>query len=244
MIGYNVDKIEELAKNVAVSYKNMGECMAGGWPQLSRTMEAEWVGPDEVSYEQELAKNICSLYASCQQTVEQMLTNIRILGNNWKQFQLNNSLEGASVTAGGLFSKDLEIPNIASYSYDIASLVKAGNPQFTESMNLGLTNGISSGANIKSQFDEYIDGVYDRVKKLYTGLDTSSAFLGAELSSKLTKYLDSMAESLAKLTTCHKSIYEALDQLTKRYSTHESEEANTVASAETNGIDYQGQNLK
>ena len=245
MIGYNVEKIEELAKKLADKYKNVGEKMGEGWPGLSATLEAEWVGPDELSYENQLAKNICELYHACRETTQVVLDNIKTIGTNWKNFQRNNILEGAEqvgVERTTIFGKDIFIPSLEDH--DIESTVKAGDVTFSESTNLGLTNDGESGSTIKTKFDEYIDGVYNSVKGLYSDFDSSTAFLGTELSAKVNEYISNVAESLAKLTTCHKSIYEALDKLTANYATHESDQATEVSSKGAEGIDFGGQNLR
>lgn len=247
MIGYNVEKINELAEMLINNYKTIGEKMAEGWPNLSSTMEKEWVGPDEVSYEKELATNICKLYESCTETVVQMVQNIDILGQNWVEFQKNNILtSGNSVStdpsvAGG---QTIEPKAPSLQPYDIASQVKAGSPTFAAGTNMGLTNGTQSGTNIKTVFDSYIDGVYTSVQGLYMNIDASQAFLGSELSAKVSEYLATVGEALAKLTTCHKSIYDALDQLIAAYATHETDEAANISSAAGEEIDFNGQNLK
>ena len=97
---------------------------------------------------------------------------------------------------------------------------------------------------IKTEFDAYIEEVYTSVKNLYTDLDTGSAFLGTTLSASVKSYLEAMAEALAKLTTCHRSIYEALDQLINRYATHEEDESSSINMQSYKSIDYQQQNLK
>lgn len=247
MIGYNVSKINELMTTLANNYKSMGEKMAEGWPALSTTLEKEWIGPDEVSYETELAKNICNLYANCTDVINQLINSIKVLGENWQNFQTGNVLtqaaDVASNAVGGSLAA-LEIPTLTAY--DIASVVKAGNPVFDASTNMGLANGTSSGSTIKTQFNTYIDAVYSNVQALYTNLDNavSSAFLGAELNSKLNQFLQKIGTSLAQLTTCHKSIYDALDTLIANYSTHETEEATAVSGASTEAINLNGENLK
>lgn len=248
MIGYNISKIEELMRDIASSYENLGQKMADGWSTLSATMEREWVGPDEVSYETTLANDICNLYISCQQAVTTMVNNIKIVGDNWKNFQKNNLLEGASVDlSGAAFSSEIDVPTIKNY--EIASVVKAGNPTFGKDVNLGLTNGAQSGTTIKTQFDSYIDGVYTNVKALYSNYETltKEAFKGESVSSNLNQYLQTVGEGLAKLTTCHKSIYDKLDELVARYQTHETDEATSVSSTitqEQQSSNFNGQNLK
>ena len=248
MIGYNISKIEELMQEIANSYSKLGEKMAGGWSTLSATMEREWVGPDEVSYEKTLATDICNLYTSCQEAVTTMVNNIKILGDNWKNFQKSNLLEGATVDlSGAAFSSEITIPPIKNY--DIASIVKAGDPVFDKSSNLGLTSGSESGIYIKAQFDSYIDDVYTSVKALYSNYETltNEAFKGNVVSANLNTYLQTVGEGLAKLTTCHKSIYEKLDELVARYQTHEMDEADSVSTSTTqeqSSASFNGQNLK
>lgn len=240
MIGYNVEQIKELANTLADNYKNIGEKMAEGWSSLSSKMESEWIGPDEVSYEAELAKNICLIYTNCKETVQGMLDNIKIIGDNWINFQKSNLLDGASIQSG--FNLSIELP--ALKTYDIETVVKAGNPSFENATNMGLKNGETSYSNIKTEFDSYIDGVYTSIKGLYENLDTSKAFLGTELSAKVSSYLATIGTDLAKLATCHKSLYENLDKLMARYKTKESEYANDV-DTQTKAFDgFNGQNLK
>lgn len=248
MIGYNISKIEELMQDIATSYEKLGEKMADGWSTLSSTMEREWVGPDEVSYETTLAKDICTLYTNCQEAVTTMVNNIKILGDNWKNFQKSNLLEGASVDlSGAAFSSEITIPSIKTY--EIASVVKPGNPTFDKSTNLGLTSGADSAGNIKIQFDSYIDGVYTSVKALYSNYETltKEAFKGEQVSANLNSYLQAVGEGLARLTTCHKSIYERLDELAARYQEHENTEASSVSTSTTqeqSSSSFNGQNLK
>ena len=241
MIGYNKEQIETLIQDINRSYTSIGNCMAEGWPNLSATMEAEWVGPDEVSYETELAKNICELYVKCDEVVVGMMTNISKLGENWINFQKNNIMTDADAVTNFFDGISIATSDVV---VDLPSTVKAGSPTFSASTNMGLTNGTESGTKIKTVFDAYIDSVYDKVKELYNAFDSSKAFLGSELNSKVNEYLAQMGEALAKLTSCHKSIYDALDQLIARYATHESEEATNVSGAAGDGINFNGQNLK
>ena len=242
MIGYNVSKINELLAVLAKNYSLIGEKMAEGWAPLSSTMEKEWIGTDEVSYETELAKNICELYANCTETVTQMINSVKVLGENWASFQANNILnnEGVAITP----NSHIEVP--ALNAYDIASIVKAGTPVFEVGTNMGLANGVASGTTIKTQFDSYINDVYTNVQALYSNLEgaVSSAFLGSELNVKLNDFLKTIGEGLAKLTTCHKSIYDALDTLIQNYATHESQEAAEVSGVTDSGINFNGENLK
>ncbi len=239
MIGYNVEKINELMNTLAANYKALAQTISSGWPALSAKMEAEWIGPDEVSYETTLAKGIVSIYNACQKNVSDMIDNMFTLGMNWKRFQATNKMvdEGAVVPAG-----ELTKPEIVAE--DLSLIVKAGNPVFTASTNMGLANGAESGTAIKQQFDAYIDEVYSGVKSLYESLDSSKAFLGTELNSAVNTYLQNMGEAMAKLTTCHRPVYEALDKLIAGYTTHESEEATNVSSAASAEVNYNGQNLK
>lgn len=217
-LGYRIGKIEELATSIVKSYNTLGEKMADGWTNLSTTMEAEWVGPDELSYETQLATDICTLYANCLEAVNSLTLNVKTVADDWRNFQRNNVLEGLVIenVVGDAF-KELEIPEMTSY--DIASVVKAGTPTFGADTLMGLTNGLSSAANIKKEFDSYVNNVYTNVKSLYDSFAEliGVAFEGGNTKTSLEGYLTQVYESIAKLSTCHKSIYEALDQLINKY---------------------------
>ena len=237
MIGYNVDKINELMTNIAKNYKELGQKMSEGWSGISSTMESEWIGPDEVSYETALADNICKLYLSCKETAQGMVTNVKELGRSWKQFQEQNIMEGA-VSNKLSFEPD----NVNLEDFDIAGTVKPGSPNFTTGMNMGLKQQ-NSGQVIDNKITEYVDAVYTNVKSMYETLDSSQAFLGSEQNSKINDYLHNMGAAIARLTTCHKDIKERLIELTNKYYEAQSTVGQQVSGISTD-INYQGQNLK
>lgn len=230
MIGYNVGKVDELVGAIKSSYKSIGEKMATGWPTLSQKLEEEWIGYDELHYETQLATDIVDLYGKCTDTVNVVMKNIKILLDNWKEFQKNNILTGDGVTAdvavSGSIYGEFTLPELETYDM---SNVKAGEPAFLQAetldVNMGLKNGLESATNIKGVFDTYIDDVYEGVKGLYTSISASSAFLSSTqeggLANQIELYLEEVGKGLAKLATCHKSIYDALDALIKKYGEEE-----------------------
>lgn len=237
MIGYNVDKINELMKTISKNYKDLGSKMSEGWSGIRSTMESEWIGPDEVSYETALADNICKLYLSCKETAQGMVTNVRELGRSWKQFQEQNIMEGATS-----IKLSTEPDNVTLEDFDIAGTVKPGSPNFTSGMNMGLKEQ-NSGQVIDNKITEYVDAVYTNVKSMYEALDSSQAFLGAEQNTKINDYLHNMGAAIARLTTCHKDIKARLIELTNKYNEAQSTVGQQVSGISTD-INYQGQNLK
>ena len=141
MIGYNIAEINSLILKLNNSYEKLGETMANGWSDVSSTLETEWVGPDELSFEEELAKRICDLYYACKESLNGMVTNIHNIGESWKEFQKSNVLSGA--TAGtALVGAAEAIEHANLKDYDISSVVKRGEPTFTESTNFQRKLGI------------------------------------------------------------------------------------------------------
>ena len=243
MIGYNVDKINELMTNIAKNYKELGQKMSEGWSGISSTMESEWIGPDEVSYETALADNICKLYLSCKDTAQGMVNNVQELGRSWKQFQEQNIMEGA---VSDKLSFEPDNVNLENYDFDIAGTVKPGSPNFTPGMNMGLKQQ-NSGQVIDNKITEYVDAVYTNVKSMYEALDSSQAFLGSEQNSKINDYLHNMGAAIARLTTCHKDIKERLIELTNKYNEAQSTVGQQVGQKTdeiSTNVNYQGQNLK
>jgi len=224
MIGYNVQKIEELMNAIAKSYETIGDKITDGWPELIKVMETEWVGHDQLSYEAQLGSDVASLYDDCKETVTHMVNTIKTLADDWRNFQKNNTLIGESrfsVEVTGDAYKELEVPALSTFA--VAEIVKPTEKTFSVDTKMGLTSGLESAGKIRTQFDSYIDGVYAAVKQLYTDMEavTKDAFLGASLSAMVNDFLTKLGNALAKLATSHKSIYEALDTLVANYQKQE-----------------------
>lgn len=247
MIGYNVEKINELLKSVANSYNSIGEAMATGWSTVRTTLQSEWVGPDEISFQNGLAKRVQELYVDCKDAVDDTITNIKKIGESWRDFQEGNVLSKGTLGIGGSsISKDaiadMVIP--ALKEYPVSKTVKSDETKtFSASTNLGLTNGTQSGTNIQKAVKTYVENIHTKVKTLYEGLDSSSAFLGNKQSKNIDAYLSKVGAGLGKLTSCMQDLYDALANLaSKNYGDSETTVGTTASKAEVN-FDYESNNI-
>lgn len=247
MIGYNVEKINELLKSIANSYNSIGEAMASGWSTVRTTLQSEWVGPDEISFQNELAKRVQELYVDCKDAVDDTITNIKRIGESWRDFQEGNILSKGTLGIGASnISKDaiadMVIPTLKEYP--LSNTVKSDETKtFSASTNLGLTNGTQSGTNIQKAVKTYVENIHTKVKTLYKELDSSSAFLGGKQSKNIDAYLLKVGTGLGKITSCMQDLYDALANLaSKNYGDSETNVGTTASKADVN-FDYESNNI-
>lgn len=233
MIGYNVEKINELMASIANYYNKIGDCMASNWSPLVSKMQSEWVGPDEISFQNETAKRVRDLYADCKLTVDVVINNIKIMAQDWREFQETNILTtegGASSTISKTAIADLEIPTLNDYP--VENIIKDEDKVFGAGVNLGLTNGTASAGIIQGAMTQYVQNISNEINGFFRTLDASSAFLGSQASS-INEYLGKIGESLKKLTSCVKDLHTALQTAAgEHYGTKSESIASSASSAE------------
>lgn len=228
MIGYNSDEINNLISTLNSSYQKLGETMSTGWDTVSSTLGTEWIGPDELSFETELAKRMCALYYSCKESVQGMIENVRKLGQTWQDFQNANLITG--VTASTTVSFDVAAVDLGDYA--IETVVKPAERAFSSGTRMGVTNGEQSAANINTKVTEYVNAIGDNVKKMYDTTSSATAFLGSSQSDAIDTYLKNMATSFSSIVTQVQDMQTTLTTLVKNYNTQMESLATQV-----NGID-------
>ena len=227
--GYNIGAVNDLASDIKKSYNSLGEIMSQPWPALRTTMQAEWIGPDEQSYEGLLAKDICTLYEVCRDTIQTLMRNVVAIGEAWKEFQSKNIISGAeSFEAVGALATAITLDG-----FDIASVVKREPVDFTYYTNYGLVNGQSSYNSINVALEQYISEVKAGVNSLYQSLDSSKAFLGGGQADTVNEYMVRIGQAVSNVSTAHNSIKEALATLLANYNAQVNE-INTQVNAAGN----------
>ncbi len=226
--GYNIGAINDLAKDIKNSYDSLGKIMSEPWPALRTTMQAEWVGPDEQSYEGQLAKDICDLYEVCRVTIQNLMRNVVAIGEAWKEFQAKNTIAGAErfQAVGALFT------GITLDGFDIASVVKREQVDFTYYTNYGLVNGQSSYNTINAALEQYITEVKNGVGALYQSLDSSKAFLGGGQAQSINEYMVRIGQAVGNLSTSHNKIKEDLATLLANYNSQVQESVAAATDAD------------
>ena len=214
MIGYNADEINNLVQTLNSSYQKLGETMATGWDVVSTTLGTEWIGPDELSFETELATRMVTLYNSCKESVAGMIENIRKVGEAWQAFQNANMVSGAAAATTVAF--DINAVNLGDYQ--IETVVKPAERTFTSSMQMGVTNGEQSATNINTKVTEYVNTIGETVKTMYDSTSSATAFLGASQSDAINEYLKKMATSFSQIVTQVSDLQTTLTTLVKNYN--------------------------
>ena len=86
-VGFNITKINDLLEKVAKSYNQIGEAICNDWSAFDNIIRTNWIGPDEVSNENELIDNIYYLYEKCREGIDDIITQIVNIGDYWIDFQ-------------------------------------------------------------------------------------------------------------------------------------------------------------
>lgn len=236
-VGFNITKINDLLKEVAQSYNQIGEAICNDWSAFDNIIRTNWIGPDEVSNENELIDNIYYLYEKCREGIDDIITQIVNIGDYWIEFQKANVMSGTSVGTVNSATR----PTISET--DIKAVVKKVDQNWDDSTNLGLQDR-SAATKIDTALDQYVSSVYNAAKNLYDSLDASEAFLGSQASS-INTYLHEVGNGLAKLTSCHKTIKENLKKLAEAYITADTDVNTTMSGVDTSSkFNYSGENLK
>lgn len=230
MIGYNAEEINNLVRGLNASYAKLGEAMATGWDTVVNTLGAEWIGPDEVSFETEFASRMCTLYYSCRESVVGMIENVRMLGQSWQEFQNSNLMQGVAAMA----TVGFDIIGVTLDDYKIEDKVKSTQRTFAAGTRMGVTNGVESATNINSKITEYVNNIGAAVKAMYDQTSSATAFLGAKQADAIDSYLKKMAGSFSKVTTQVNDLQKTLKELVKNYNEQMAAFAKTVNKIDTN----------
>ena len=183
--GFNVQGVDEVLNNLKKSYDTLGEKMATPWPALQQAMQDNWVGPDEQSYEERFAKDVCNLYVACKEVIQTLINNITKLGQSWEEFQKNNIIDGAERHArNGIIASAITLDDKS-----ITDVVKLKENHGSFSENRGLVNGDSSYYMINNAIDEYVTGVKTEVNSLYQGIVSGKGFLGGGQAQEIDAYI-------------------------------------------------------
>ena len=232
-IGYTPAQINELMRTIVDSYTHVGNVISDGWPAVSQTMQQYWVGEDEQSYENKFCERMCEMYTSACQIVTDLNNNLRQLGEDWHTFQQKNSLDGAASPES--FPVNLE--NIAVPRNDkIISYKQA-------SINDSTARGVKAGAlsAIQSSMSDYLRNIKTSLQDIYSGLDASKAFIGAQQSAAINSYIEKLGNALGTVVTAANDIYTALQALTQTSYSQSEEQVSTQMNSSNVQSDIESQ---
>jgi len=228
-IGFNPEQIDELRMKLSADYNKLGENINNGWTDVNKTINENWIGPDAVSIEGELAKRICNIYLGTKEAVQAMIDNVKVLGETWLKFQNTNVIEGADVAA-----QSYEFSTITVEPYDM-SYVKSQCPYQQANLPIrGLVNGHDSGNKILNSVTSYIDYTKEKIQSMFNEASSQTAFLGGGQSEKIDGYITSLAGQLANLDQFKDNLITTLSSLIKAYNEQAASIGAQAASAGNN----------
>ena len=228
MIGYNVKEINDLMEALDKSYTDIKNAMENPWNTLTAAMRKEWVGPDEIANETNLANALNELYGICSDTITGVAGNVSAVGEAWKSFQGENVLENGAAADVSLIQ---QIKEVQVGKKELTLQVK--NEAFAEDTVLGLVNGLQSAEAVTAAIDEYAKTVYSKVEGLYQELDAGKAFLGEDQAPKITAYLHEMGKMIGKLTTCIKNVKENIGKAAAAYQSQAASTSEQISQLHT-----------
>lgn len=239
MIGYNVAEAQKLIDSIVATYNQMSTKIGQEWPEFAKTMQTEWIGPDEVNMQNIIAKRLIELHENCRTTVQQTANNLVELEKNWRAFQIKNKIDG-NVDASSI--KELDAPS--DLSSNIRETVNDNfSITFAEGQNLGLANGVASATNIQAKASEFSTSVANYVKQIYNEIDANKAFFGEQQEAGIRAYLDKIGTGLGQYLTCFKDLNDALTNLAGKSYSQSAGEVGTQYSSANADINLNNNNI-
>ncbi len=219
-IGYTPERINEFAKEIADRYKKLGEVMANDWPWVSSTLQENWKGADEQSYEDNLAARMRTLYKNCREVVTGLATQIINVGESWQEMQNKNVIQNGEGTTATKANFDFQVPQVEEFPID--NTVKLAENAFT-GQALGL-QGPGSESAITSRLDNYFDNIKTEIQTMMDQVSQfQDAFIGQAQSQAISDYLKQGGQLIASVATDADDLRQALASVTtKAYESQES----------------------
>lgn len=101
-LGFDLKKADELVDNIGRTWKDLVLYEKEEFKKVQKTLQEEWVGPDEQQFEQVFSLRLRKLYDLTEQTVTQASGAIATYAANWASWQAkSNKLEGIGISEPG-----------------------------------------------------------------------------------------------------------------------------------------------
>lgn len=227
-IGYNKEQIIKLCDELERRYGDLGNEIGQNWPSLTTKLREEWVGPDEVAYEQQLASTLSSCYLDMHTLIQDAVNSIIAIGNDWVERQNTNYL----------VSEEKALYDISSYKvsgippkqiHQMQLIITVKEPIFTESTSFGLRTSTSAKTMIKA-IEDFVDKTEKSINKLNASLNTSSAFFGKQVK-KIDELINHVETILVRVINATNGIKQAINKLAASYTEMDSQVSTSITSA-------------
>lgn len=204
-LGYNIKRAEELTQEIARAYQDLSGTISSNWDQVVSSLQTNWVGEDEQSFEATFAKKINQLYQNANLLAKGAIQTIVGLAESWHSFQQTNVLENGEIISGAAFS-------MTGATIQEAGDIVAYRPvEFSADIDRGLKDQ-NSADQIKTTVESYVNEVKSKATNLFNEIDTNSAFFG-EQTTAIKTYIEKTGEAISEVTVAVKDLYNALDTL-------------------------------
>lgn len=214
-LGYNPRKAVDLIQAIVTHYQNLGTKISADWDGVKDALRGNWVGGDELSYEKEFVKKICSLYVTSYELTKNCVQNIKVVLDNYIAVQKNNLLEGAETNT---LTYDPMLDTLSNQAGEVIfnlakkeDIITFTEGSFADSDARGLANADSKGI-IQQQISTYVTSISNQVEALTDSINVKSAFFGSA-GSKLETYVISVKDAVKVVSTAVKDLNDALEQL-------------------------------
>ena len=204
-IGYNINKAEELMSSIGDAYTSLGTTISAEWPAVSSSLRTNWVGEDELHYEEQVVKRINEMYQNAYVLANIAIGTIGGLAEGWWNFQKKNVFEGESEIES-MGNITIEIPTITKNE----SILTFETVSYSNTDDRGLKDA-SSATTIKGAVDSFVSNVKSKMTELLD-MDASSAFFGDQ-TAKIKAYLEAVSNSMVNVSLAIKDLYTCLDSM-------------------------------
>lgn len=205
-VGYNIAKSKEVMEQIVNQYCDLIANMDDEFQGISATLQREWIGEDEQSFEQELAKRFDILQFEAYNLASNCVHTIGGLAQAWFNFQKMNVLEGGSYV--GEATSGIEIPEIPE---PMEGFFTANIITFDASTDRGLAS-VSSATTIKDAISTAVNTVRKKINNICENVNVSGAFFGDQVSS-INTYVEKVGIALGEVMTAIKDMYDQIDKL-------------------------------
>ena len=204
-VGFNQKRVQDAIDNIKEMYERMGTNIQKEWVQVIRTLQDNWVGEDEISYEKTLAKKINDLYEDARLCANAGMVTLYNLAKNWHENQKKNILNNAETVATGAFYVTLE--NISSKG----NIVESKPYAIAIDQDRGLVKE-SSASSIKEELTSFKNTISKEVSQIVSASEISKAFFGVQ-SESIAKFITNLNSTMAAVVTAFGDMYTAIDTL-------------------------------
>lgn len=207
-IGYNAAKINTLMGSISDAYVALASKVKTNYETLKPVLRKEWVGEDELDFEQKLVTRLNNMYYNAGLLSQAAINAIYNVATSWKEFQSKNIFggEGASVNINVTFDE-------VTVTLE-ESLITFTGEEYGSDVNRGLQSGEASYTNIMEALEQFRTSSRTDAQNFTSEFDINSAFFGGS-EQGINSFLEHLEGCLGAVLTAVKDFVDGLQNLAK-----------------------------